>query len=586
MQKIKQQTGSPPLLQLSREAFNLLTMKQRRKFVRRTFSSIIQALLEVISLTAIIPLFFSLINDKDLSILNRLELPLSWKSTIILIVLIILCKNLITLWLNRGQLRFIHNIYIEFCEQLYHRFYNQPLITHLQENSAENMRKIRQSPFDFTNHVLQGFLSLITDLIICGLMGILLVWYDFRIVVVLTVLCAPIFIAYYQFRKRVIARISMSFRNLTPKANVAFTQGIDSFSETKIYQKEDFFIKEFISISALINRYLGNLKLSTTLPSRLFETVGVLCFATVIVYAKINPGSHENVLVILGLFSVAMYRIIPSLNRMLVSLSEIEAYSYSILELKESFISPMNAAPSSKPVLLFKNEVALSNVSYRYPGASSFLFENLNLSFRKGEFVVIEGVSGVGKTTLLHLLSGLIDGYHGTVLIDDTALTHQNVSGWQKKLGLVPQVPVVLQETILRNVAFAEDTAVIDPSKVRDALKHAQLLDYVESLPLKLETHVGENGLTLSGGQRLRLVLARALYRNPEVLLLDEMTSQLDHDTKIKIFHSLKRLSEDGTTIILASHDPYAAKFVSRVIKLTNNKAFEIDKHKRFVGTV
>ena len=575
------------LIKLSIQAYNLLSTKQQAKFIRNIIGSVTQACLEVVSLTAIIPLFFGIISDRGFSFLNNLKLTLNWQITVLSIVLIIFFKNLISLWLNRNQLKFIHEIFIEFAEQLYHRFYHQSWLDYLQENSAETMRKIRQAPFDFANHVLQGYLTLITDLIICVLMGSVLIWIDFRIVLVLIILSAPIFTFYYWFRKKVITKMNSSFRDLTPKANIAITQGIDSFAETKIYHKEDFFINYFMKFNNTSSKYLSNLKLSTSLPSRLFETVGVLSFASVIVYSKLNPISEESILIILGLFSIAMYRVIPSLNRILISLSQILAYAYSVSELKESFEEPASRSIQNNSGVPFKKNIQLSNISYRYQNSQSdFLFQDLNFTISKGEFLVIEGASGVGKTTLMHLLTGLITDYQGKILIDENILLPDTLTQWQTKLGLVPQVPVVLQESILQNIAFGEAKPEIDISRAKEALLHAHLFEFVDSLPLKLETPVGENGQTLSGGQRLRLVLARALYRNPEVLVLDEATSQLDQDTKQKILTSLKELATKGTTIILASHDSFTRNFASRVLRLENNKIYEVAKESLYLDKV
>jgi len=199
---------------------------------------------------------------------------------------------------------------------------------------------------------------------------------------------------------------------------------------------------------------------------------------------------------------------------------------------------------------------------------------------------VFSGHSGVGKTTLMHLLTGLITDYQGKILIDENILLPDTLTQWQTKLGLVPQVPVILQESILHNIAFGEGSPEIDISRVKEALVHAHLFEFVESLPLKLETPVGENGQTLSGGQRLRLVLARALYRNPEVLVLDEVTSQLDQATKQKILTSLKELATKGTTIILASHDSFTRNFASRVLRLENNKIYEIEKESLYLDKI
>jgi len=186
----------------------------------------------------------------------------------------------------------------------------------------------------------------------------------------------------------------------------------------------------------------------------------------------------------------------------------------------------------------------------------------------------LQGPSGAGKTTILHLLAGLLTNFEGHILIDGKKLESATRSGWQSNIGFVQQASVVLQDTILNNVAFGEYHA--DRERVKKALSYAGLLDFVSSLPRTLDTSVGEFGLTLSGGQRQRLVLARALYRNPSVLILDEVTNQLDEEIKHNILTMLKELSQNGATVILASHDISVSKFANRKFVIVANTLKEV----------
>jgi ABC-type bacteriocin/lantibiotic exporter with double-glycine peptidase domain len=578
-------------IKLSINTFRLLSPTQRTGALKNIIYSIIQASLEVISLTAIIPLFYQLVNfsklDSNTTLLKHISTltgSLSWYTVLALIVLLFILKNLAGLWLINRQFQFINQLYITFSEKFYHRFYRQAWSHYLHENSAETFRKIKNTPYDFTNHVLQSYLQLVTDLFICTMMIGLISWIDYRSVYILLGLSVPIFIFYYFFRKNIILKIDRSFREVTPKANISLAQGIDSFAEAKIYQKENFFIQNFIRLIKITSGHLANLQAFANLPSRILETLGIICFASVILYGKFFSMYEDKMLFLLGLLLLAMYRIIPSINRALTSLSQIQAYAYSVSELNEVPINTL-IKPTETNTLSFESNIEFKNISFHYTNLSDNpLLKNLNFSINKGDFVILEGPSGVGKTTLIHLLAGLIPEYTGEFIIDDIVLSSALLQAWQCKLGLVPQATIVLQDTLLKNIAFGEDENLIDISQAEKAAKLAGIHEFIVGLPLQLKTPVGENGLTLSGGQRQRLILARALYRNPEILLLDEVTNQLDEENKMKILNTLKGLTQNGKTIILASHDVLVKQFATRIFRLERNKIIEIPPKQSLVN--
>ena len=577
---------------LSTETLRLLSPIQRKNFLKNVVFSIMQACLEAVSVAMVIPLFYLLIDSKAyqnasfLKIMVGITNLLSWSSILVIVVIVFLVKNMIALLLTSYQSHFIKDISVSFSEQLYYRFYQQHWTDYLRDNSAEIVRKIKTTPSDFANYVLQGHLQLATDLCICMLMLCGILWFDYRIIIILLALFVPITGLYYLFRKKILSKINMSFRELTPVGNIVLTQGIDSFAEAKIYQKENFFIDRFMKIRRITALHLANLTSVTTLPSKLFEVMAIFGFAAVILYSKLYNLEKEYLIIWLGLLSIAMYRLIPSINRILVNLSQIQAYSYSVTELKENFPSTNGGEVHKSQNLSFIKSIQCKNISYQYvKGSREFQLKNLSLSLNKGDFVLLEGPSGSGKTTFIHLLAGLLKEYDGSILIDDEILSNATYPAWQRKLGFGPQAPIVLQETILNNIAFGEAESEIDIESVKAALDKAGLKDFVYHLPLQLQTQVGENGLTLSGGQRQRLILARALYRNPEILLLDEVTNQLDEDNKLKILHTLRDLSKTGKTILLASHDHTARRFVNRIFYFENKIVREVRQNDSIPST-
>jgi ABC-type multidrug transport system fused ATPase/permease subunit len=570
---------------LTRDTLQLLSGDQRRKIIKNIVLSIGPALLDALSIAIIIPVLNQALDqgsEKSTLISKGLFIPpgsIPWQALLIMLVAVFLLKNLSSLWLSKTQSTFLNNLYITFSEQIYYRFYHQPWTDYVKENSAETFRKIKNTAFDFTNNVLSGYLSLLTDLFVCLTMTVVLIWLDYRIVFILSILCLPVIASYYFFRKNVILKIDRSFRYLTPQANVLLSQGINSFAEAKIYRKENYFINHFITIIRITSKQLADLKTFVTMPSRLLEIVGIICLVFLIAYAKLYPAYQQSLLIFLGLLLIALYRIVPSLNKILISLSQIQTYAYSVSELKESLRSEDKPQEASVPhaAVSFKREIVFRDIAFQYfTGSSDLLLKDLNFKICKADFLVLEGPSGVGKTTLIHLIAGLIQDYQGQILIDGVPLSAATLQGWQNNLGLVPQAPVVLQNTILNNIAFGDEEDKIVMERVKYAAELSGIHELIQSLPLQYRTLVGENGLTLSGGQRQRLMLARALYRDPHVLLLDEVTNQLDEENKIYVLNMLQSLTKKGKTVVLASHDHIVKRYATCVFRLEKGHIHEI----------
>lgn len=567
------------LISLTRQTFGLLSASQRSGAARSVVISVVLALCEVVSLAVAVPVFYKIVtSDGDDILLSGLGLSiqLSWIAVLAAIVVLFVLKNIFVVLLTRLQHQFANGLYISFAERLYTQFFAQSYSEYLQQNTGESFRKIKNTAFEFTSNVLLNYFAIIADFLICFFVVSALLWYDYRIIFILLVLSFPVGIFYLYFRKGVIAGLDQSFRKNTPEATVKLMQGIDSFAEAQVYHKEKYFIRRFIDISKVTTGLLSALKVMSGLPVRLFETIAIICFSAVVIYQRSEGESSGDMLVFFALLSVVLYRVVPSLNRIFTSLSQIQAYAYTVSELQEQFhVKEKQDGKAQKSGLVFQYGISLVDFSFRYPGNNDYLLKNIDLRIGKGELVVLEGASGSGKTTLLNVLSGLITEYSGKIYIDDTLLSSEVIKSWQNRIGFVMQTPAILQDTLFHNIAFGEESSAINYERVKEASCLASLHDFITTLPRGYDTGVGENGLTLSGGQRQRLALARALYRNPEILLLDEVTNQLDETTKLEILNTLQSLCRNGKTIVLASHDSITQRFADRVFHVRSGQIHE-----------
>ena len=198
-----------------------------------------------------------------------------------------------------------------------------------------------------------------------------------------------------------------------------------------------------------------------------------------------------------------------------------------------------------------KKSITLKDITYSYPNSDRLIFDHADMEIPIGKAVGIVGTTGAGKSTVVDVLLGLLKMQSGTVYADDKDI-NSDYYGWLKNVGYIPQMIFMLDDTIRRNVAFGIPDEEIDEKRVWEALKEAQLDEFIKTLPEELETSIGERGIRLSGGQRQRIGIARALYNDPDVLIMDEATSALDNDTEAAIIESVNRLHGKKTLVIIA----------------------------------
>ena len=220
----------------------------------------------------------------------------------------------------------------------------------------------------------------------------------------------------------------------------------------------------------------------------------------------------------------------------------------------------------------FKENISLKNIFYNHNGRESVL-ENVDLKIKFGETIGIVGPSGAGKSTLIELIIGFINPKSGSILVDNKPIS-QNQKSWQKQIGYVPQSLFLLDDTLERNIAFGLEDKNIDKLKIQKALTESQLINFVKNLEKNEKTIVGENGIMISGGEKKRIGIARALYNQPKVLILDEPTNELDKDTEKNFLKVLSDLQKK-ITIIIISHNIKSLNFCDKIYEIKNKNLIE-----------
>jgi ABC-type multidrug transport system fused ATPase/permease subunit len=283
------------------------------------------------------------------------------------------------------------------------------------------------------------------------------------------------------------------------------------------------------------------------------ELLSILALALLVGISVYQNNRIDKILPIVTVFVAAAFRLIPSLNKIMGTMQTFR-YANPVIDLLYNEFKN-NSKKSSSNIcssqLIFTTTIDINNISFTFPESTRFSLNNISIKINKGESIGLIGSSGSGKSTLVDIIMGILEPDKGSILID-TININKNIKEWQKKIGYVPQNIYLLDDTLKANIAFGVDLKYIDNDKVIRALKIAELDDWIESLPEHLDTFVGEKGVRLSGGQIQRIGIARALYNDPDILILDEATSSLDTVTESRIMKSVNSLHGIKTLIIIA----------------------------------
>lgn len=330
---------------------------------------------------------------------------------------------------------------------------------------------------------------------------------------------------------------------------------LTGIKEVKLAGLEKLFLQRFAAPSAEMARTMASANVIGQLPRFALETVAFSGVLLMVLYLLWQGKPLNDVLPVLGLYAFASYRMLPGLQAIFTGLATVR----SNLPALDSLLEDMDIeAEAEKPLrqvepLPFERSIALENVTFRYPTGERPVLRDLSLEIRKGEWNAFVGPTGSGKSTLVDLILGLLEPDAGRVLVDGQPIIGTDMRRWQRNAGYVPQQIFLADDTVARNIAFGDEDEQIDEARLRRAAEVAQIADFVErELPQGFETKVGERGIRLSGGQRQRIGIARALYREPRLLVLDEATSALDGATEERFFEALRREFRECTVISIA----------------------------------
>jgi ATP-binding cassette, subfamily B, bacterial PglK len=467
-------------------------------------------------------------------------------------------KSTYLVLLYRWLFRYAFTMQVDLNRQLLAGCLSMPYPSHLERNSAELLRMTTQTIQRFTTGFLVSLLTVLGEaLVMAALLALLLLASPTATLGAVLALAVPVAVIYRALRRRLAEAGNSVERSMSAMIQWA-EQATSGIKEAIVTGGAQYFIDQHGHHARQFAKSMRSMMLLSNVPRFLMDTFAVIAMVAIALIIFVQGQDRQSLLPVLGLFAIAAMRLLPSMNRIASGLTQLRFHYVAVDELynelrtTRAVLASQASRPSrSSPPRPFERALVLEEVSYRYAGAGKPAINGVSLTIPKGHWIGIIGPTGAGKTTLIDLLLGLFVPTAGRILIDGRDL-QDDVPGWQGNIGYVPQDIYLLDDTIRRNVAFGLPDREIDDARVWQALRGAQIERLVQALPDGLNAKTGERGERLSGGERQRLGIARALYRDPQVLVVDEGTANLDDETEAAIVQTLAGLRGDKTIIVIA----------------------------------
>lgn len=471
------------------------------------------------------------------------------------IIFIFVFKNVYMILEKYLVYAFSYNTQRKISTRLLKAYMCEPYTFHLNKNVAVLQRSMQEDTNLFATAIIH-FMELIIEATVCIVLGAYLFYVSKSITVVivgLLIICVGIFTSISRKFAKNLGKESQVYKGMLYQW---MNQALGGIKEVKILNREKFFSDSY---EKYYRKYAKGLRISRLLAAIPKYIVEMVCMSGLLIaiIIKMNYGQREDFVTFipqLAAFAVAAFRLLPSVGRINEHITNIMYASPSIElvyhDLKEvENLSPYNSEACEN--WKWQDEITISHISYHYPDVEENVISDAGFLIKKGETIAFIGESGAGKTTMADIILGLLEPQVGKIRADGKDI-FKNMDTWHREIGYIPQTIYLSDDTIRKNVAFGIYEEEIDNEAVINALKKAQLYEFIDSLPNGLDTFVGDRGVRLSGGQRQRIGIARALYHDPEILILDEATSALDNETESAVMEAIENLHGQKTMIIIA----------------------------------
>ena len=473
-------------------------------------------------------------------------------------------KNAYLIFYNYIKALFVYRRFVLIGSNLFNKYMHAPYEFHLKRNSADLLRNVTQEARYLPDGVMTPILKLTMDVVLVVAIIVMLFLVEPLITLGVFLLVGgggALFMKFIKEKTHQLGKSAQKDRGLMIKA---VNEGLGGFKDARVLGREGWFYRIFFTYISRFSRSEMYRQVTSLANKPIIETIAVSGMLLIALFLYWQGRGLESVIPILTLFGAATIRIMPAIQGIAFEVTQLRYYSYAVEPIYFDTVELTSGNEHSSDIkevklanneerqsFRFVSEIRFEDVSYHYPQSENQAVQSISLSIPKGDAVGFVGISGAGKTTLVDLLLGLLKPQQGMITVDGRDI-QSDIFAWQKNVGYIPQYIFLSDDTIKRNIAFGLPDEAVKKNNLQDAIEAAQLSELVQELPDGVNTIIGERGARLSGGQRQRIGIARALYHNPQVLIMDEATSALDNLTEKYLVEAIERLKGERTIIIIA----------------------------------
>lgn len=567
------------MLQLGKRLWKTLTKGQQRRVLLLTGAVIIMAVLEVVNVSAIAP-FLALASDPDMIeenvFLGLLYDYFSFNSVNSFLVAVglgvfalMLLSNAWSAFTTWAQLRLVWSWNHQLSVGLLGRYLYRPYSYFLSRNTADLSKNLLSEVQQITNDLIRPVILAIGKTIVAvGIVGVL-VFINPALAAIVTVVVGGCYGVIYAFTRKRLNEIGQDRVKANEERFTVANEALGGIKEVKVLNVEQSFLDRFIAPSRRFSRHQAARQTIGSVPRYAIETIAFGTVILIVVYLIAIESDFDSIVPMLGLYAFAGYRLMPALQQVFSGITSMRFYGSALEELLQD-LSPDETIVSgqqsivggskggTKSVgtaksLVLKDGLQVRDLSFTYPNTERAALDGVSLEIQANSTIGFVGATGSGKTTFADVILGLLRPQSGQILVDGVPITEDNLPAWQRSVGYVPQEIFLTDSSIAENIAFGIPKDQVDMEAVRAAAEIAQIDKFImDELPRGYDTVVGERGIRLSGGQRQRIGIARALYRDPKVILFDEATSALDNTTESYVMQAMQALHGRKTVVLIA----------------------------------
>ncbi|CAM4239793.1 ABC transporter ATP-binding protein [Vreelandella rituensis] len=562
------------MLKQLREFYSLLTQQQRRRLLKLQALIIGMALAQIAGVIAIGP-FMAVVGDMSklqgdgwlawAYTFSGMQSPKSFLSLLGAMVLgVLLLAAVFSMYTTWRLALYSSQVGAEISSRLYHYYLHQPWLFHSSQNTSGLVNKVSAEVQRVTTKIINPAMELNAKTVMVTLMTLAIFLYNPVVAIFGVVIFIVTYLLLYQTVRRFLTVHGKRVSEAQSKRFKLMSEGFGGIKDLLLLHRQAGFTSRFEKASNRIARGQGVTQGLSEAPRYAIELMAFGSVILLVLYLlNLYEGNLGAILPALSIYALAGFKMLPGFQKIYTSISKIRGNLAAYDAIREDLIASRDESKNTHAAIeaqpdaritpwVPQREIKMQDVVFDYPGTRALALDGLTLTIPVNQMVGLVGASGSGKSTAVDLLLGLIEPQQGQILIDDVPLTQENLRNWQAGVGFVPQQIFLSDASILENVAFAIDRKDIDVERAKEALHMAQLDDLLERFPEGLETRIGERGVQISGGQRQRLGIARALYQQARVLVFDEATSALDGITERRVMEDIQRFSGQMTVVLIA----------------------------------